>query len=236
MPAGKLYAGTSGYSYTEWKPAFYPEELPAARFLEYYASRLRTVEINNTFYRFPTEKQLSEWAAQTPADFVFAVKAVQRITHTARLKDVGDLTRDFVLRCQVLGPKLGPILFQLPPNLKRDDARLDLFLNGLPAGPRYAIEFRHASWFDAAILERLETARVALCASEGENLDSPRAATADHCYARLRKAEYTDAELGGWRDWIAPQLEAGRDVYVFLKHDDKGASPERALRLLASAP
>ncbi|HMQ14618.1 MAG TPA: DUF72 domain-containing protein [Phycisphaerae bacterium] len=235
MADGKLLAGTSGYSYAEWKPAFYPADLPAAQFLSYYAGRLATVEINNTFYRFPAEKQLADWSAHTPVGFVFAIKAVQKITHTGRLKDVGDLTRDFVERCRGLGDKLGPILFQLPPNFRRDDARLDAFLNGLPAGRRYALEFRHESWFDEAVLARLRGAGVALCISEGEHLDSPRVATADFCYLRLRKPEYGEGELRAWRAWIVPQLHAGRDVYTYLKHDEHGESPEHALRLLAGS-
>jgi uncharacterized protein YecE (DUF72 family) len=169
------------------------------------------------------------------------VKAVQRITHTGRLKDVADLTRDFLERCRLLGPKLGPVLFQLPPNFKRDDARLDAFLNGLPREtrppwppPRYTIEFRHESWFDDAVLNRLRTAGVALCISEGEASDSPKAATSDFCYLRLRKPEYGDGELLAWRSWITPQVDAGRDVYVYMKHDDTGKSPEYALRLLAN--
>jgi uncharacterized protein YecE (DUF72 family) len=232
MPAGRLLAGTSGYSYPEWKPAFYPADLPTSRFLEFYAQRLRTVEINNTFYRFPTEKVLDEWRMGTPAGFVFAVKATQKITHVQRLADAGDLTHDFVTRCRALGDKLGPILFQLPPNLKRDDARLDAFLRALPAGGRYVLEFRHASWFDDAVLARLSSAGVALCASEGEKIDAPRLATADFCYARLRRERYSPADLAAWRAWISEQRASGRDVYAYLKHDEKGDSPETALKLL----
>jgi uncharacterized protein YecE (DUF72 family) len=190
------------------------------------------VEINNTFYRFPSESMLTGWRETTPAGFTFAIKATQSITHKARLKDVEPLARDFVTRCGFLADKLGPILFQLPPNLKRDDERLAAFLAGLPNGPRYALEFRHTSWFDDAVTARLADAGVALCVSEGEKIDPPRVATAPFCYVRLRKEGYTDAELTTWRGWIDARLAEGRDVFAYLKHDETGESPERALRLL----
>lgn len=229
----ELFAGTSGYSYKEWKGAFYPEDLAATRFLSYYSEKLSTVEINNTFYRFPSEKMLEGWTTQTPEHFRFAVKANAGITHRGRLKDVESLTTDFVTRCQLLGEKLGPILFQLPPSFRRDDARLETFLATLPEGTRYAMEFRHESWFDDAVFQCLTDSNVALCVSEGDKLDSPRVTTADHAYARLRRAEYTQEELRTWHSWIHDQLGTGRDVYAYLKHDDAGVSPERALQLLA---
>jgi len=233
MSRGKLSSGTSGYAYKEWKPAFYPADLAQTKFLGYYAERLSTVEINNTFYRFPSVKALEGWRDGTPDGFTFAIKANQRITHFGRLKDVALLTADFVERCRLLGDKLGPILFQLPPNMKRDDERLDSFLGSLPEGARAAMEFRHTSWFDDAVFGKLESAGVALCVSEGEKLDPPRIATAGFCYVRLRKEAYTDEELGVWRAWIHGRLDEGRDVVVYLKHDEAGKSPERALSLLA---
>jgi len=229
---GRLHAGTSGYSYREWKGAFYPDDLPGRRFLEYYSGKLPTVEVNNTFYRFPPESLLEGWRNATPAGFIFAVKANQGITHRGRLQNVGDLARDFVNRCGVLGPKLGPILFQLPPNLRCEEEKLARFLDGLPAGPRYAMEFRHETWLRDSVFDRLAAAGVALCVSEGEALDTPRMATALFSYLRLRKEEYRDAELAAWREWIHAELEAGRDVFAYLKHDEEGVSPERALRLL----
>lgn len=229
------HAGTSGYSYKEWKGSFYPEKLPQKEFLDYYASRLNTVEVNNSFYRFPAASLFEGWRDKTPEGFCFAVKANQGITHRGRLKDVTELTVDFVERCRVLGPKLGPILFQLPPNFKRDDERLQDFLRILPGGERYTLEFRHTSWFDPDVYEMLRGAGVALCLSEGEKLDTPKEVTADFCYLRLRKEDYTDAELTSWREWIDGQRSAGRPVYTYLKHDDEGASPERALQLLGAA-
>ncbi len=231
MP-GTLYAGTSGYSYKEWRGAFFPEDLAPEQFLRHYSGRLPSVEINNTFYRFPTESVLDQWAAETPPGFLFAVKANQRITHRSRLKNVEQTTRDFVERCRLLADRLGPLLFQLPPQLARDDGRLDGFLASLPAGGRYAVEFRHPSWFDDEVLERLARADVALVQSEDDKLSAPRTATASFCYARLRRSEYRPEDLDRWRDWIEEQRAAGRDVFAYLKHDESGASPAAAIARL----
>ncbi len=233
MPEARIHAGTSGYSYPEWKGSFYPDELPQSRFLEFYAGVFSTVEINNTFYRFPRASLLENWRDSTPAGFSFAVKANQGITHRGRLQDVDELTRDFVERCRLLDAKLGPILFQLPPNFKRDDERLANFLDILDPRLRYAFEFRHASWFDDAVLELLSASDVALCVSQGEKLDTPRVATGGFVYVRLRRDEYSDDELNDWHIWMAEQAGAGCEVFAYLKHDEEGASPEYALRLLA---
>jgi uncharacterized protein YecE (DUF72 family) len=233
MPRGRLYLGTSGYAYPEWKGAFYPPDLPAGRFLPFYAERFSTVEINNTFYRFPSETTLRSWHEQTPPEFRFAVKANRRVTHDARLRDAAVAAAlDFIARCRALGPKLGPVLFQLPPYLRRDDERLAAFLAALPRDARYAFEFRHPSWFDAHVLELLARHDTALCVNESEGLGAPPVATTDFAYLRLRKEAYTDREVEGWRRWIERELEAGRDVYAYLKHDEEGAAPELALRLL----
>lgn len=236
MARGRVFAGTSGYSYKEWKGAFYPAELSESEFLGYYAGKFSTVEINNSFYRFPSQKLLEGWRDGTPEGFTFAVKANQRITHFGRLQGVEKVTRDFVERTRVLGTKLGPILFQLPPNLRGDEERLAGFLDLLPADVRYAFEFRHASWFEEKVLQRLRDLGIALCISEGEELDTPKLATASFLYLRLRKEDYGEAELTAWRAWIAGQLDEGRDAFVYLKHDEKGVSPERALRLLEGLP
>ncbi len=233
MARAEIHAGTSGYSYPEWKGSFYPERLPQSEFLRHYSERLSTVEINNTFYRFPAASLLEGWRDGTPDGFTFAVKANQGITHKGRLREVEDLTRDFVDRCRLLEGKLGPILFQLPPNFKRDDARLADFLDILDPRLRYSFEFRHESWFDDAVYGLLSDSGAALCVSEGDRLDTPRVATGRFVYVRLRKEEYTDAELANWHSWMAEQSAAGRDVFAYLKHDEEGASPEYALRLLA---
>ena len=229
---GRIYAGTSGYSYKEWKGSFYPTDLPESKFLGFYAGKFSTVEINNTFYRFPAASLLEGWREGTPDGFTFSVKANQGITHKGRLQGVDDLTRDFVERVKVLGPKLGPVLFQLPPYLRCDEDRLARFLEVLPQGGRYAFEFRHTSWFGEKVLERLTIAGATLCISEGEELDTPKVATGPFSYLRLRKKEYSDADLTAWRGWVDERVGEGKDVFVYLKHDEEGVSPERALRLL----
>lgn len=235
MNTGRIIAGTSGYSYPEWKGSFYPEKLPQSKFLEFYSGRFSTVEINNTFYRFPRASLLEGWRDGTPDGFTFAVKANQRITHKGRLREVEELTRDFVEQCRLLDDKLGPVLFQLPPNFKRDDERLADFLHILDPRLRFAFEFRHESWFDEAVYEILSESGAALCISEGDKLDTPRVATGRFVYARLRKDEYADQELADWHTWMSEQAAAGRDIFAYLKHDEEGTSPEYALRLLAGA-
>lgn len=233
MKTAKVYAGTSGYSFKEWKGAFYPPELPAAEYLRFYSERLNTVEINSTFYRFPAARILESWREETPEGFVFAIKANQGITHRGQLRDTEQLTRDFVERCGVLREKLGPILFQLPPTLRRDDARLQKFLDALPPGRRYAMEFRHSSWLDEAVYAMLAGAGLALCISEQEKIDVPRRVTAPFCYVRLRKPVYTSDDLNEWRDWVDSQAAEGRDVYIYLEHDDAGVSPAKILGVVS---
>lgn len=233
MSEGTIHAGTSGYSYPEWKGVFYPPKLPQSKFLEFYSGKFSTVEINNTFYRFPAAKLLEGWRETTPARFTFAVKVNQGVTHRGRLRDVEELTRDFIERCKLLETKLGPILFQLPPYLKRDDGRLADFIDALDPRLRYAFEFRHASWFDDDVFEILSRSGISLCVSEGDKLDTPRVATGRFVYARLRKDDYSEAELVDWHSWMSEQAAAGRDVFAYLKHDEEGTSPELALRLLA---
>jgi uncharacterized protein YecE (DUF72 family) len=223
--AGRMWAGMSGYSYAPWKGAFYPEDARPDEFLELYAKRLATVEINNTFYQFPSEKIVGQWNSQTPAHFRFALKANRRITHLSRL---GPAARqhivDFVERCGQLGAKLGCILFQLPPDFARDDAKLDMLLDTVPAGPRYAVEFRHASWFADEVLDKLCGRNVACVAGDGQHQVEPRVVTADFVYVRLR-GTYDEGELDVWQEWFAEQVGQKRDVLAYLKHDDDGAGP-----------
>lgn len=233
MARGELFIGTSGYSYPQWKGTFYPSDLPNARMLEYYSGIFRTTELNNTFYRFPSVSALEGWRSTTPDGFRFSVKANQRITHHGRLKDVEETTRDFVDRCGELGDRLGVILFQLPPYLKRDDGRLADFLDALPPGARYAMEFRDEGWFDDAVFDRLSDAGVALCLAEADELAPPRVVTADFAYLRLRKERYSEAELTGWSGWIDERLSEGRDVFAYIKHDEGGVAAEYAERLAA---
>ncbi|HTQ43715.1 MAG TPA: DUF72 domain-containing protein [Polyangiaceae bacterium] len=227
----RVLVGTSGYSYKEWKGPFYPKDLAAGRFLPYYAERLPTVEINNTFYRMPTAKLVEGWAAEVPESFAMAVKAPQRITHIKKLLDAKDPTDVFVRTVSALGPRLGPLLFQLPPFLKKDAARLGAFLDAAPKGPRYAFEFRHASWFDDEVWTLLRAHGAALCVAEGESLETPLVATADWGYVRLRKDEYPDALVAEWAGKIKAQ--PWKEAFVYIKHDE-GDAPSVARRLTSA--
>lgn len=228
----RLLTGTSGFAYKEWKPSFYPEDLPASGFLGYYAERFPSVEINNTFYRMPSEAQLKQWAEQVPDGFTFVLKASQRITHQKRLKEVGEEWGYFSRTAAVLGDRLGPILVQLPPNMKKDAERLDAFLSLVPEHERVALEFRHPSWHDEQVFEVLRRNRTALCIAHGEQDEpTPLVATADWGYARLRNVEYTRAELEEWaRNFRA---QPWRELFVFFKHEDAGTGPKLAREFAA---
>lgn len=215
----RLLAGTSGYAFKEWKGAFYPPDLADDGWLGFYASRFPTVEINNTFYRLPKESVLSDWATQVPDAFTFAIKASQRITHHARLKPECADAVGFLLRnTAVLGSRLGPILFQLPPNLKKDLDRLRAFLGLLPDGRRYTIEFRHESWFDDDVFGALRERDIALCAIEQADFKSPVQATASWGYLRLHRLDYDAGALGEWARRVAAQ--PWKETYVYFKHDE----------------
>ena len=222
---GKIYAGTSGWAYGSWKPKFYPRKLGAARFLNYYATRLSSVEVNHTFSKDVSAELLSGWVADTPEDFVFAVKAHRRITHMQRLRgEALQATADFLQSLEPLrlANKLGPVLFQLPPNFKCDVARLREFLAALPPGLRAAFEFRHESWFVEEVYGVLRGAGVALCRAESEKIVTPSVATADFHYLRLRKASYFARSVAQ----KVRRLAQSGDVFVYFKHED---TPEGAL-------
>ena len=215
----KLLAGTSGYAFKEWKGSFYPGDCKDDAMLGLYANKFPTVEINNTFYRLPKEHVLLEWAAQVPESFTFAIKASQRITHHARLKPESLSAVEFLMKnTSVLGNRLGPILFQLPPNLKKDFDRLRVFLDTLPLDRRFTIEFRHESWFGDDVFEVLRARDIALCVTEQPAFASPVVATASWGYARLHRQDYDDAALADWARRIAAQPWS--DTYVFFKHDE----------------
>jgi uncharacterized protein YecE (DUF72 family) len=230
-----LYVGTSGYSYKEWKGTFYPMDLPEERMLRYYGERFRTVEINNTFYRMPKVSVLEGWASQVPADFKFALKAPQRITHLQRLQDSGDSLSYLLEVAGALKERLGPLLFQLPPDLKKDVPRLREFLGLLPPQHhRVAFEFRHQSWFDAEVFGLLQKHQAALCIAEAENdLEVPFVATTDWGYLRLRRPDYDAAELKTWLKRVREQ--DWRAAFVFFKHEDQAKGPLMAKRLLELA-
>lgn len=226
-----ILVGTSGYNYPEWRGHFYPTDLPQKAMLAYYAERFRTVEINASFYRMPTEAAVAGWAAATPANFVFTLKAPQRITHMKRLVDVDEPARRFTELAATLGPKLGPLFFQLPPNFKKETARLATLLALLPPDLRVAFEFRHASWFADDVYEVLRARDAALCIADTEAGTTPDVATASWGYLRLRDAGYTDAELDRWA--VSVRRPEWRDAYVYFKHEEEARGPELARRLLA---
>jgi uncharacterized protein YecE (DUF72 family) len=225
--------GTSGYTYPEWKGTFYPADLPASRMLDYYAARFSVVEINATFYRMPTPKTLAAWAAATPPAFVFALKAPQRITHYQRLRDVDEPVRYFCDTARTLGPKLGPLLFQLPPTFRKDLGRLADLLALLPPGLRCAFEFRHASWLSEDVYERLRGGNAALCVADTEAGTTPLVATADFGYLRLRDEGYRDDDLRRWAATVRDLTGPWREIYVFFKHEESGTGPAFAQRLEA---
>jgi uncharacterized protein YecE (DUF72 family) len=228
------WIGTSGYNYPEWKGSFYPETLSAAKMLPYYADRFPTVEINYTFYRAPTEKLLDGWSRATPPHFRLTLKAPKRITHDARLRDCADRVRQFLETAAVLGPKLGALLFQLPPNLKKDVGLLEAFLDAFPPRVCAAFEFRHVSWLDDEVYGLLRAKNLALCVADSERLSTPVEVTADYAYFRLRDEGYTPPDIARWGEVIREKTAACRDVFVYFKHEEEGKGQEFA-RLLIDA-
>jgi len=227
--------GTSGYNYPEWRGSFYPEKFPTNKMLAYYAERFDTVEVNYTFYRMPTEKLLEGWAAGTPDRFTFTLKAPRRITHDSKLQRCEELTAAFCSIAAALGPKLGVLLFQLPPNFKRNDAVFSAFLDTLPHGARAAFEFRHESWHDAAVFDALRARNLALCIADSGKMSTPVVATADYSYFRLRDEGYQPADIARWGGVIT-SLPQTKDAYVYFKHEEQGKGPEFANLLIASLP
>ena len=229
-----LFAGTSGFAYPAWKPVFYPPKLPASQFLHHYAQRLNAVEINYTFRRLPSAGTLANWVEATPPGFVFAVKANQRITHILRLKNAAEATELFFRMIDPLrtARRLGPVLFQLPPQMKCDLPLLSAYLDLLPAGCRYAFEFRHTSWLAEPVYDELRRRNVSLCVAESEKLEVPEVITADFVYYRLRKPDYTAADLEDYALRARDLLATGRDLYLMFKHEETPDGALNAERLL----
>jgi len=229
----ELHIGTSGWSYASWKPAFFPEKLPAKRFLEFYATRLNAVELNATFRRMPTASAIAGWLGATPSDFRFAAKAHQSITHFKRLKDAADSMRFFLQSLEPMreSGKLGPILVQTPPNLKADLNLLRTFVQCLPQAYRFAFEFRHESWFNDSVYEILKSKNAALCWAESEKIVVPKVATADFLYYRFREPEYSMPDITKVAEEMKTQREQ-REVFAFFKHEEK---PESALNAVTVA-
>jgi uncharacterized protein YecE (DUF72 family) len=226
-----IRVGTAGYTYPAWRGSFYPARLAAPRMLPFYAERFGTVEINATFYRMPTPAAVAGWGAATPADFVFSLKAPRRITHVARLAGVEDAVRFLVETARGLGPKLGPLLFQLPPSFRKSTERLAGVLAALPPDLKVAFEFRHPSWFADDVYALLRGRDAALCIVDSEEGTTPDVATATWGYVRLRDRVYADAELAGWA--AALGRPAWREAFVYFKHEDSGLGPALAARLAA---
>ena len=235
MTTTRFHIGTSGYSYKEWKGTFYPQKLPAKGMLAYYGERFGSVESNSTFRMMPKASVLKAWTTQVPDDFLFALKAPQQITHFKRLRDVAEPVEAFIKVSEVLGNRLGPLLFQLPPNFKKDLPRLEAFLKLLPPERRFALEFRNNSWFDDEVLGVLRDHKVALCLAEAEDeLDTPFVSTADWGYMRLRLVDYSDADLKQWIKRIESQK--WRDAFVYFKHEDQANGPRLAERMTQLLP
>jgi uncharacterized protein YecE (DUF72 family) len=227
-----IWIGTSGFQYAEWKGNFYPEDLPAAKMLPYYAERLNTTEINYTFHRIPAAKTIDNWNKLTPINFRFALKAPQKITHWAKLRDCGDTMRYFFDVASGLGEKLGPILFQLPPNFKKDTFLLADFVNCFPTGMRAAFEFRHESWFGDDVWEIFKSCNVALCIAETEDFATPKIATADYGYLRLRRADHAEDDVTRWAEFVRKESERWSDTFIYFKHEEGGIGPKLAKQMM----
>jgi uncharacterized protein YecE (DUF72 family) len=229
-----LYVGTSGYSYKEWKGSFYPEKISAKEMLPYYAARLPAVELNNTFYRLPQRTMVETWKAQVPDSFRFSVKASQKITHFKRLKEADAETSYLLETVGTLDERLGVVLFQLPPNMKKDIDRLEGFLKGLPKRTPATFEFRHPSWFDDDVLDLLRQHNYPLCVSDTDDLPvSHIDKTADWGYLRLRRVSYAESDLADWLERV--RIQDWKTVYVFFKHEDEGTGPKLANQFLQLA-
>ena len=219
-----ILVGTSGYNYPEWKGSFYPADLPASKMLPYYAGEFSTVEINYTFYRMPTPKLIAGWRAQVPPSFRFTLKAPKRITHDKRLRaaEVADALQAFLTAASELGPQMAALLFQLPPNFKKDVVLLNEFLSLLPPKTTAAFEFRNASWLDDEIFDALRSRNLALCIADSETRETPLVSTADYAYFRLRDEGYGDADIVKWAETAQTMAGTAKDVFVYFKHEDEG--------------
>jgi uncharacterized protein YecE (DUF72 family) len=220
-----FWIGTSGFQYPEWKGKFYPEKMPAARMLAYYAERFTSTEVNYTFRRIPAEKTILNWCEATPAQFKFSFKAPQRVTHFSKLRDCAELLNVFQAAVAAADEKCGAVLFQLPPTFKKDLEVLRAFLADVPRGMRAAFEFRHESWFDDAVFEALRGANAALCVAENEELATPAVATANFGYLRLRREDYTPAQITNWAGWIRKQQPAWSEAFIYFKHEELAVGP-----------
>ena len=228
------WIGTSGFQYPEWKGHFYPEKLPAAKMLPFYAERFQTTEINYTFRRIPSAKTIENWCQLTPERFAFSLKAPQRVTHFAKLQNCSDSLKFFLGAIQGLEDKLGPILFQLPPFFRKDAGILAAFLEELPDGVRAAFEFRHKSWFDDEIFASLRRHNAALCIAESADLSTPVEATANFGYLRLRREDYGPEDIARWSETLRSHASKWSDAFIYFKHEEQGMGPKLATQLSES--
>ena len=233
----KVLVGTSGYVYDHWRYRFYPGEFSKAKWLEFYATQFDTVELNNTFYRLPSETAFARWHDSSPADFTFAVKVSRFITHIKRLKNAEEPVETFLSRASILGEKLGPLLYQLPPNMHRNDERLESFLSILPEGMRHVVEFRHQSWLDDRVFEILHKYNIGLCVFDMPDLSCPLVATADFAYIRFHGSTglywscYSDDELASWARKLADLAATLKAMYVYFNNDAEAFAVKNAVTL-----
>lgn len=231
----KLWTGTSGFQYPEWKGKFYPAGLATSKMLGFYAERFPTTEINYTFRSLPSDKTIARWRDSTPEDFRFGLKAPQSVTHFAKLRDCEEKLATFQQAVSGLGAKLGPVLFQLPPFLKRDDELLREFLDAMPDDLRVAFEFRHDSWFDDETYESLQGANAALCIADTVDLKTPRVVTADFGYLRLRGGDYHPDDIAEWAAFLHKQRKAWPEAFIYFMHEETGSGPVFAQMLMEHA-
>ena len=233
----QLHVGTSGWAYPSWKPAFYPEKLAQTKFLTYYSTQLNTVEVNLTFRQLLKETTAQKWITQTPENFRFGIKAHQVITHIKRLKNTEDFVPRFLSTIEPLARagKLGPVLFQLPPNMKADPKLLEEFMAAIPRAVETAFEFRHESWFGDDVFSLLKEHNRALCVAETEERVTPDVVTADFCYYRFRKAEYSPEERQAMVRHLHEHLANGRDVFAYFKHEETPQGAMYAVDVLKEA-
>jgi uncharacterized protein YecE (DUF72 family) len=235
--AATIHVGTSGWSYEHWRERFYPRDLPKARWLAFYAQTFATVELNSSFYHLPSEKAFAGWRGTTPDGFTFAVKVSRFITHIKKLKDCGEPVETFISRAGLLGPKLGPLLYQLPPGLRRDDSLLEAFLSLLPAGLRHVFEFRHESWHCEDVFDILRRHRAGFCAFDMPGLTTPTVITSDFAYVRFHGSRhmyggcYSDEELDDWARRIAASATGLEAVYAYFNNDFDGFAVRNAITL-----
>jgi uncharacterized protein YecE (DUF72 family) len=237
MKLPKYYIGTSGWVYPHWRGIFYPLKLAQSKWLGFYTAHFPTVELNNSFYHLPTEKAFSNWRDASPDGFLYAVKVSRFITHIKRLKDVEEPIETFLSRARHLNEKLGPLLYQLPPNMHRNDERLDAFVSLLPSGLRHVVEFRHESWLDEGVFDILRRRNVGFCVFDMPGLPCPLVATADFAYIRFHGSTglyfscYSDEELEDWAKKIAGLAKNLDTVYIYFNNDAEGFAIKNARTL-----